>query len=201
MGGNSPGQGDGHGCVDCRSGSGRVIEARGIRNVFGATEALAGLDLTAHAGRVLARLGPNGAGKTTLVRILTTLLRADEGWARVAGFDVQRDAAAFRSPLVSGSTDSCACSKIRSESAEPADAAASAASGGACSESPLTDNLPLPSDQRALSRGSRRSGLARVSSGSAVVRTVRASTVGAGRADCRGAPPAIGGRCVRPPRI
>ena len=34
-------------------------------------------------------LGPNGAGKTTAVRILTTLLRADGGTARVAGFDVR----------------------------------------------------------------------------------------------------------------
>lgn len=76
-----------------------VIEARGIRKAFGATQALAGVDLTAQAGRVLALLGPNGAGKTTLVRILTTLLRADDGWARVAGFDVQRDAAALRSVI------------------------------------------------------------------------------------------------------
>lgn len=48
---------------------------------------------------VLALLGPDGAGKTTLVRILTTLLRADDGWARVAGFDVRRDAAALRSVI------------------------------------------------------------------------------------------------------
>jgi energy-coupling factor transporter ATP-binding protein EcfA2 len=102
-----------------RFGDGAVIEARGIRKPFGATQALAGVDLTAHAGRVLALLGPNGAGKTTFVRILTTLLRGDQGWARVKGFVVQRDAAALRSPLVSGSTGSCACSKISSGSAEP----------------------------------------------------------------------------------
>jgi ABC-2 type transport system ATP-binding protein len=41
-------------------------------------------------------LGPNGAGKTTMVRILTTLLPADGGWARVAGFDVVRQAARVR---------------------------------------------------------------------------------------------------------
>lgn len=76
-----------------------MIEARGIRKAFGETQALAGVDLTAQAGRVLALLGPNGAGKTTLVRVLTTLLRADDGWARVAGFDVQRDAAALRAAI------------------------------------------------------------------------------------------------------
>ena len=43
------------------------------------------------AGSVLGLLGPNGAGKTTAVRILTTLLDADAGTARVAGFDVIRE--------------------------------------------------------------------------------------------------------------
>lgn len=37
-------------------------------------------------------LGPNGAGKTTLVRVLSTLLRPDEGRAEVAGHDVEREA-------------------------------------------------------------------------------------------------------------
>lgn len=64
---------------------GAVIEARGIRKAFGATQALAGVDVTAHAGRVLALLGPNGAGKTTFVWILATLLRADEGWGARGG--------------------------------------------------------------------------------------------------------------------
>ena len=42
-------------------------------------------------GSVFALLGPNGAGKTTAVRILATLVRADAGRARVAGFDVVAD--------------------------------------------------------------------------------------------------------------
>ena len=73
-----------------------AIEARGICKSFGTTRALADVDLVAAAGRVFALLGPNGAGKTTLVRILATLLRADAGTARVAGFDVVNDAAAVR---------------------------------------------------------------------------------------------------------
>jgi ABC-2 type transport system ATP-binding protein len=40
---------------------------------------------------VFALLGPNGAGKTTIVRILATLIGADAGQARVAGFDVVAD--------------------------------------------------------------------------------------------------------------
>jgi oleandomycin transport system ATP-binding protein len=50
------------------------------------------VDLAVRQGTVLGVLGPNGAGKTTAVRILTTLLRADEGTAQVGGYDVVRDA-------------------------------------------------------------------------------------------------------------
>ena len=74
-----------------------MIEAGGVKKSFGSTVALAGVDLTAEAGKVIALLGPNGAGKTTLVRVLTTLLRPDAGWARVAGFDVVKDATNLRS--------------------------------------------------------------------------------------------------------
>ena len=48
---------------------------------------------------MLGLLGPNGAGKTTIVRILTTLLTPDAGTARVAGYDVVRDAEALRSVI------------------------------------------------------------------------------------------------------
>jgi oleandomycin transport system ATP-binding protein len=72
--------------------SANAIEATGLVKRFGKTTALDGVDLIAAQGRVLGVLGPNGAGKTTAVRILATLLRPDEGEARVGGFDVMRDA-------------------------------------------------------------------------------------------------------------
>jgi ABC-2 type transport system ATP-binding protein len=65
-----------------------IVEAAGVVKRFGRTLALAGLDLTAPAGQVLAVLGPNGAGKTTLVRMIATLLGPDGGRLRVAGIDV-----------------------------------------------------------------------------------------------------------------
>ena len=76
-----------------------MIEAQGIKKAFGKTLALTGVDLIAETGKVLALLGPNGAGKTTLVRVLATLLRPDAGWARVAGYDVVKEANALRSMI------------------------------------------------------------------------------------------------------
>src|SRR5262245_41540515 len=67
-----------------------IIEAHGLVKRFGKVEALAGLDLVAEPGRVVAILGPNGAGKTTFVRSLASLVRPDDGALRVAGIDALR---------------------------------------------------------------------------------------------------------------
>jgi ABC-2 type transport system ATP-binding protein len=73
-----------------------AVETTRLHKSYGDVQALRGIDLVVETGSVFGLLGPNGAGKTTAVRILTTLLKPDEGSARVAGFDVVRDDAKVR---------------------------------------------------------------------------------------------------------
>ena len=82
-----------------------AISASHLARSFGTTHALVDVSLDVEAGTVCALLGRNGAGKTTTVRILTTLLRANAGHARVAGFDVTEQAPQVRTRIgVTGQT-------------------------------------------------------------------------------------------------
>ena len=74
-----------------------AVEATGLTKHYGDVVALDGLDLAVPTGSVLGLLGPNGAGKTTAVSILTTLIAADSGMARVAGVNVMNEPQRVRS--------------------------------------------------------------------------------------------------------
>ncbi len=73
-----------------------AIVAAGVRKSFDDLVVLDAVDLSVDEGTVFALLGPNGAGKTTMIRILTTLIPADSGVARVVGHDVVREPDAVR---------------------------------------------------------------------------------------------------------
>jgi ABC-2 type transport system ATP-binding protein len=77
----------------------KAIEVDGLTKRFGAFVAVDHIHFTVNVGEVFGLLGPNGAGKTTLIRMLTTLTPPTEGVARVAGFDVAKEANKVRNSI------------------------------------------------------------------------------------------------------
>jgi ABC-2 type transport system ATP-binding protein len=76
-----------------------AIHVLGLEKSYKELRVLRGVDLDVARGSIFALLGSNGAGKTTVVKILSTLLKADAGTARVNGFDVAAQAADVRESI------------------------------------------------------------------------------------------------------
>jgi sodium transport system ATP-binding protein len=64
-----------------------VIQVENLHKSFGKVAALAGVSFSALDGQITGLLGPNGAGKTTCLRILYTLMKPDQGWAKIDSLD------------------------------------------------------------------------------------------------------------------
>ena len=80
--------------------TGPIVRVENVVKTFGEDiRALDDVSLEFEPGIVYGLLGPNGAGKTTLIRVLTTLLKADSGYAEVAGIDVRKDPVAARNHI------------------------------------------------------------------------------------------------------
>jgi ABC-2 type transport system ATP-binding protein len=73
-----------------------AVEIHGLVRRFGATVAVAGVDLTVPQGSFFGLVGPNGAGKSTLLSMATGLVRPTAGTVRVAGYDVWADPVAAK---------------------------------------------------------------------------------------------------------
>src|SRR5262245_16299653 len=70
-----------------------ALEVLRLAKRFGAKVAVAGIDLVIPHGCFYGLVGPNGAGKTTTLKMVTGLLRPDQGGVRIDGVDVWKDPA------------------------------------------------------------------------------------------------------------
>ncbi len=73
-----------------------MISVDDIHKSFGTVRALRGVSFSASDGKITGLLGPNGAGKSTTLRVLYTVLKPDQGVARIDGTDVVQDSLAAR---------------------------------------------------------------------------------------------------------
>jgi ABC-2 type transport system ATP-binding protein len=76
-----------------------AIQVHGLQKSYKKLQVLKGVDFDVAGGSIFALLGSNGAGKTTIVRILTTLLKPDDGTMRINGFDVLLQPARVRESI------------------------------------------------------------------------------------------------------
>ena len=75
------------------------IVVEGLVKEYNGNRAVDGIDLYVYPGEIYGFLGPNGAGKSTTVEILVTLQPPTSGTARIAGFDITRQAPDVRSSI------------------------------------------------------------------------------------------------------
>lgn len=70
-----------------------AIETHGLTKRYGTVTALDGMTLSVKEGELLGLLGVNGAGKSTAIKLLSCLTDADEGTAKLGGFDTKKETA------------------------------------------------------------------------------------------------------------
>lgn len=75
------------------------IVAQNISKSYHSVQAVKGISFEVEQGELFGLIGPDGAGKTTIFRILTTLLKPNEGNAQVAGFDIESDVKEIRNSV------------------------------------------------------------------------------------------------------
>ncbi|MDH5380559.1 MAG: ABC transporter ATP-binding protein [Cyclobacteriaceae bacterium] len=76
-----------------------MIRVENISHSYGEVQALRDISFEVKKGQIFGLIGPDGAGKTTLIRILTTLILADQGTAFIDGMEVQKEYKKIRSQI------------------------------------------------------------------------------------------------------
>jgi ABC-2 type transport system ATP-binding protein len=76
-----------------------VIEVSGLTRRYGRRIGIERLSFTVPRGSLFGFLGPNGSGKTTAIRVMMGLLKADEGAARIFGYECWRNSHRIKADL------------------------------------------------------------------------------------------------------
>ncbi len=72
------------------------IQINNLSKSFGFKKVLDSIDLTFDKGDFVTLFGPNGAGKTTLIRILSTIIKGDDGFVSISDFDIKKQVRSIR---------------------------------------------------------------------------------------------------------
>lgn len=76
-----------------------MLELQNLSRSFRGIPAIQDVSFNLAPGEIVGFLGPNGAGKSTTVKIITGMLRPNEGKVLFEGQDIRKDMVAFRSVL------------------------------------------------------------------------------------------------------
>lgn len=76
-----------------------MLELKNLYRSFRTIPAIEDVSFKVAPGEIVGFLGPNGAGKSTTVKIITGMLRPNDGQVLFDGQDIRKDMAAFRSIL------------------------------------------------------------------------------------------------------
>jgi len=69
-----------------------MIEIKQVSKTYGqGVKAVDNMTMTVEDGKIVGFLGPNGAGKTTTIKMITGILKADQGSVLVNGYDIVKD--------------------------------------------------------------------------------------------------------------
>lgn len=69
----------------------KIIEISNLSKSYKKNKAVDNISFSVKKGEIFAFLGPNGAGKSTTIKMMTTILKPDEGQIFVNSFDVAKD--------------------------------------------------------------------------------------------------------------
>lgn len=69
----------------------KVLEINAVSKTLGKRKIIESLTLQVNSGEIMGFLGPNGSGKTTSIRMITGMIKPDQGEIKIMGYDIQKD--------------------------------------------------------------------------------------------------------------